>query len=346
MSKTIQNGQAPRADMPDDNKPKPGIGLIHYLSGWIIDLLDALSFLLLVFVGVLTVASAFQGGHLIQDSSLLTQGYSWSLGIGIEGQLSVMCVKAVKAGIYGRGGQAALYWFVAFILFVVSVATGGIVVYQEAYQVTFNQALQAVGVPLFFWDWGRVVTMYGLIVLGSATRYVKPKPRLSEEEELAEIARQGKIIAAKSKNRAAAMRGMAGIVRGAAQGALGREDEADIPEEAPAFAQGDTGDNLDNGQTIPREPPPINLGGYKGKYWDAQSYKDFVAYQYSIGITLEKATQVVGMVGNQHRVPRPGVPGKAPLVATIARLKAYAAKEYKSAASGAIAGDVASIYSE
>lgn len=316
-------------------KPMWGIGFIVKTLQWLEKLTVALSAPLLTFVAVSTVANAYMNGQLLTQGSVWETVYAWCLGIGIEGQFSGTIDTAHQRQVYGLDG-VWFYRFVAFLLFLVGMTTAAVVGYSEVNHVSIPEALLALNVPPLFWNWGRSVIMFGLIALSAHTRFVKPKPALSTEEELAKIEREARISAAKRRAAAERFQGFGGIVRGGIQGVTGRTntpaDVTEIPEAATAFAQENTGELPAASGVITAEPPPISGLAESGKWWDAQAYKDYVAFRYgaqNIGISLKRAAEIVNEVGGNKRIARANTPGKPSAYARVAALKKRAKSDYE-----------------
>lgn len=177
---------------------------------WLETLLVTVSSLMLTFVAVLTVASALNGGRLLESSPFLNQAYAWCQGLGIEGQLSGMTFQAVRAAKRGHGGQAFGYWSVTALLAFASFIAIGAVNYQESFNVSFADALQTVGISQFLWVWLRAGVLVILLILAAAMRYQPTVPE-SADEKIRKIQEAARIREAQTQ---AFKGGLAGI-RGA-----------------------------------------------------------------------------------------------------------------------------------
>lgn len=325
-----------------EEKPMWGIAQIGAALIWLEMLIVTISAPLLTGVGIASVADAFQGGMLLDHTPWLNTAYSWALGIGIEGQFAGMVYTAHRLDVNHHKGV----WFyrsVAFILFCVGITTGAVVGYMQVYHVALADALASLSIQPLWWNWGRIVVMFGLIALSAHTRYVKPAARLSTEEELQEIDRHARIEAAKQQAAAQRLRGLAGIARGAIAGVRGQDNEVESPAPAPAFAAIGQGESpAEAPVNTAAEPPALDLK-LKGKWWDAPSYKAYIAFAYGVGLTMDKSLDIVKQVGNgQQALERAG----RPYIAARARLKAFAKDMYGDRQAGAIAGEMAGQYSE
>lgn len=332
------NGNGPQSH--DDDRI-PGIWRIAVALTWLENLIVVISAPLMTFVAILSVADAFMGGHFLDEVPHLNLLYAIALGIGIEGQFSGMVYTARKNEVNGQLG-VWFYRFVAFILFCVGVTTGAVVGYMQVFNVPLPTALLALNIQPLWWNWGRTVVMFGLIALSAHTRYVK-KVRLSVEDELAEIDRKARIAAAKTAAAKANVKGFAGVARGAFAGILGRPDEEETPATAEAFAAAVEEETVTPARPILAEPAPLNLGGFKGKWWDAPCYKAYILFAYGVNIHAETALRTVQEVGNNSRAP--GKAG-APFIATVAKLKNYAKRLYGDPQSLGISPDMAGQYPE
>lgn len=201
--------------------------LIPQVSGflvWLETLIVTVSSIMLTFVAVLTVASALNGGKLLEGGTFLSQAYAWCQGLGIEGQLSGMTFQAVRAAKRGHGGQAFWYWVITLVLAFASFIAIGAVNYQESFGVSFADALQTVGISQFLWVWLRAGVLVVLLILAAAMRYQPTVPE-SADEKIRKIQEQARIRQARME---ALKSGVAGL-RGALTTEPGGEGEAAAP---------------------------------------------------------------------------------------------------------------------
>lgn len=197
-----------------DEKPLWLINYVALFLVWLETLLVTVSSLMLTFVAVLTVASALNGGKLLETNATLNAAYAWCQGLGIEGQLSGMAFQAVRAAKRGQGGQAFWYWTITLVLAGASVMAIGAVNYQESFNVSFVDALATVGISQFVWVWLRAVILVALLVLAAAMRY-QPGVMESADEKITKIQEQARIMAARAEAMKMGLGGIAAGVRGA-----------------------------------------------------------------------------------------------------------------------------------
>lgn len=173
MAETDTTQQSQAATVVND-KPPFLIAQIAAFLVWLETLVTTVSSLMLTFVAVLTVASALNGGRLLDTNAFLNAAYAWCQGIGIEGQLSGMAFNAVRAGRTGKGTQAFWFWVLTLLLAGASFMAAGAVNYQESFHVPFTQSLAHVGINQELWVWVRAGVLITLLVLAAAMRYQQP----------------------------------------------------------------------------------------------------------------------------------------------------------------------------
>lgn len=221
MMASKQQTQQPQQAVMSEEKALWAIPQVAGFLVWLEVLLVTVSSVLLTFVAVLTVASALNGGRLLNSVGWLDQAYAWCQGLGIEGQLSGMTFQAVRAARRGHGGQAVWYWIITAVLALASFLAIGAVNYQETFNVSFAQALATVGINQFFWVWLRSGVLVVLLVLAAATRYQPTTPE-SADEKIRRIQEQARVNAA----RAEALKGGLAGIRGAIGGKGGEVGSA------------------------------------------------------------------------------------------------------------------------
>jgi len=213
-----QQGQMVAAAAPElVEKPLFAIPQVAGFLVWLEMILVTVSSLMLTFVAVLTVASALNGGKLLESVGWLNQAYAWCQGLGIEGQLSGMTFQAVRAAKRGHGGQAFGYWVVTAILAVASFIAIGVVNYQQSFNVSFTEALATVGISQFVWVWMRSGVLVLLLVLAAASRYQPTVPE-SADEKVRKIEEQARIRAARVAALKTGVAGLRNVVTTAASG--------------------------------------------------------------------------------------------------------------------------------
>lgn len=277
--------------------------------GWVENLIITLSSLLLTFVAVLTVASALNGGRLLDTNAALNQAYAWCQGIGIEGQLSGFSFRTARAWSEGRHGSSLFLGSLTAILAGVSIMAGGAVNYQETFHVTFTAALAHVGVGEEFWVWTRVVVLISLIVLAAATRYQKPVPQLSLAEKLAEIEEERQLRAAQMAARQQTIAGLVGAAKAGIAAARGGDEATQLePEIAPIAADSVT----ELAAEVVNKPAPkiVQIGIPRG-YWTAVELVQHVAEVYGIGLNQKRAAATVNALGGGKKAQSRGNPNIA-----------------------------------
>lgn len=215
-----------------DDKPPIGIAQISGLLFWCESLVLTLAGPLLLFVAVLTVANALNGGTLFDTSPQFRSAFAWCQGIGIEGQLTAMAFRGMRSFGQGRTLSGIGYWSVVLLLAAVSIMTGGAVNYQETFHVPFTEALIQVGISQGLWVWVRIVVLIFLVVLSAAMRY-QPPVVVSADETIKRLQEKQRIEAEKAKLRSQQMAGWAQGLAGAVRQAQGSLEETGIAESVP-----------------------------------------------------------------------------------------------------------------
>jgi hypothetical protein len=160
-----------------------------------------------------------------------------------------------------------------------------------------------------------------------------PAPKPVEDPAIVKARYESQLLEAeyKAKVNAARARGIKGMI----DGVRGVEEVPIPPVEAPAFAAVLQEESPAESTTLPAtEPAPLALK-IRGKWWDAPSFKQFVFFAYSIGISDDTALKIVREIGNDQRASeRVG----RPFIAGVVKLKNEAKRLYNAGQSPAIAG--------